>query len=870
MGLTPMMKQYLEIHERVSDSLLFFRLGDFYELFFDDALTASRVLELTLTGRECGLDEKAPMCGVPYHAVDSYIARLVEKGYKVAICEQMEDAVEKKGIVHRDIVRIVTPGTILDTNSLDAQKNNYLMSVYMGKNGIGIAYVDVLTGEFLVSEINSLSINLLLDEISKVNPSEILLNNTLYQNKDFKFLLNERFKIMITLLNSRSFELKKNSAILVKQFKVFSLLALGLEDKTNATIAAGTMLTYLFETQKKSLTHINHLYFYELNAFMNLDLATRRNLELTETMRNRDKIGSLFGVLDKSATAMGSRELRKWIEAPLLNAEIIKERQKSIGEFLQDPSVLKEIKGILEQVYDLERICGKISFGTVTPKDLLALKQSISTIGSFRELFEELGISYWKNKFNDCDDLIDIINLINMSIHPEAGLSIKDGWIINAGYNFEIDELREATINGKNWIINLEQGEREKTGIRNLKIKYNRVFGYYLEVSKSNVHLVPENYIRKQTLSNAERYYIPELKELEEKILGAQDSLLKLEMRLFQEIRETILLDVERIQKCAKDIACCDAIYALAKSAYENGYVCPELNDNGYLEIVGGRHPVVESLIESGTYITNDCKMDINDERLMILTGPNMAGKSTYIRQVAIITLMAQFGSYVPVEYANIPITDRIFTRVGASDDLATGQSTFMIEMTEVSNILKNATKQSLVILDEIGRGTSTFDGISIAWAVVEYLLNKIGVKTLFATHYHELIELEQIHSGIINSSIRVKETKDGVVFLRKIQAGGVDKSYGIEVARLAGFPEWVIHRSEEILHELEMDKPQHLTVISDSDMQKNQQMHFWDERPLISNEEMMILDELKSLTVNDLTPIDAINLIYKFTKSLQ
>ncbi|MEG0496008.1 MAG: DNA mismatch repair protein MutS, partial [Eubacterium sp.] len=775
MGLTPMMQQYLEIHEKVKDAILFFRLGDFYEMFFDDALKASKELEIVLTGRDCGLDEKAPMCGVPYHAAEGYITKLVEKGFKVAICEQVEDPSVAKGIVKREIIRVISPGTVSDGKLLESKKNNYLMSLYQEKNDIGLAYLDISTGDFFVTEISGKNTAaLLMDEIGKIGPSEILVNPILFKNTAIIKILEEKFSIMTNLYPGKYFEYKASEQRLKEQFDVYALAALGLENCENSVRAAGALLRYIDETQKRVLTHINHVSYYKNDEYMILDLSTRRNLELTETIRSGEKKGSLLWVLDKTVTAMGGRMLRRWLEAPLLDRDTILKRQSEVEELYNNPSALKELKGILSRVYDLERICGKISFGTCNPKDMLSLKQSIGALPQIQAFFQSIEAPVLRQVYGEADLLEDLYILINAGIDDNAPFILKEGHVIKAGYNEEIDEFREASEKGKDWIRDLELKERERTGIKTLKVKYNRVFGYFIEITRKNLDQIPDDYIRKQTLANAERYFTPELKEMETKILGSEERLLQLEYELFQEIRDKIIAEIARIQKRAKDIAECDAIYSLAQAAIANHYVKPEITQDSGLMIEGGRHPVVEEIIGTNNFVTNDCCFDGDTLRMMLITGPNMAGKSTYIRQVAVITLMAQIGSFIPADSGKIGIVDRIFTRVGASDDLATGQSTFMVEMTEVSNILKNATKQSLVILDEIGRGTSTFDGISIAWAVVEYLWDEkiIGAKTLFATHYHELTELESLKNGIKNYSIGVKETKEGVVFLRKIKQG--------------------------------------------------------------------------------------------------
>lgn len=868
MALTPMMQQYLKAHEQVPDALLFFRMGDFYEMFFDDAIETARVLELTLTGRDCGLEERAPMCGVPHHAAENYIAKLVEKGYKVAICEQVEDPATAKGIVKREIVRVVSPGTVADGKLLDSKKNNYLMSVYKDKNIIGLAYLDVSTGDFFVTEFGGKEVrDKLTDEVARIRPAELLISPTLYKEKETVEELEKRFDVYTNLYPAKYFELAAAEAKLKEQFDVYSLTAVGLEHCPYGVRAAGALLKYLDETQYRVLSHINHVSFYKNDEFMVLDHATRKNLELTETLRSGEKRGSLLWVLDATVTAMGGRMLRRWLEAPLLNIEAITSRQNKVEELYNNPGALPELKTILRKVYDLERLCGKISFGSAGPRDLLSLKQSLAVLPTLAEFFASFDAPTFREVFGDGERLVDIHDLLDRAIADDAPLVLKDGGVIKAGYDAEINEYREAGTKGKDWIIDLERSERERTGIKSLKVKYNRVFGYFIEVTKSNLDQVPEEYIRKQTLANAERYFTEELKEMETKILGAEEKMTRLEYEVFQKVREEIIARITDIQACARDIAECDAIYALAQTAIEQNYVKPVLSEGTTLEIVGGRHPVVETIAGQGHFVRNDTALDESNCRIMLITGPNMAGKSTYIRQVAIITLLAQIGSFVPAETATIGVVDRIFTRVGASDDLATGQSTFMVEMTEVSNILKNATAKSLVILDEIGRGTSTFDGISIAWSVVEYLWDKniIGAKTLFATHYHELTELESLKEGIQNFSIGVKETADGVVFLRKIKRGSADQSYGIEVAKLAGFPRAVTNRAQEILGYLEQgeDTYREGMLATGNTTYQSDQVNFFEMVAENSAEEQEVLDELKDLSIDTMTPMEAMNRLY-------
>ena len=878
--LTPMMTQYLQIHEEVPDALLFFRLGDFYEMFFDDALKASRELEIALTGRDCGLEERAPMCGVPYHAAQNYITRLVEKGYKVAICEQMEDPKDAKGIVKREIIRVISPGTISEGKLLESKKNNYLMTLYLENDGLGVASLDVSTGDFFVTEIKGKTkeqwLSQLSDELGRLLPAEVILNPALFKDPQALGLIENRFGILASLYPEKYFNIKNGSKRLLEQFDVYALGALDLERRDHAIAAAGALLGYLDETQKRVLTHIKTVRYYNSRDYMVLDLSTRRNLELTQTLRTLEKRGSLLGVLDKTVTAMGGRTLRRWVEAPLLNSAAILERQGCVTAFYDNSSRLPEFKAMLTKVYDLERLCGKLSFGSINPKDLLALKQSLAAlplISGFLDSFDSEKLMYLFDK----EDLItDVWELIERAIDDEAPMVLKDGHVIKTGYHPEIDEFREATEKGQDWIRNLECREREKTGIKNLKVKYNRVFGYFIEVTRSNFSQVPEEYIRKQTLANAERYFTPELKDMENKILGAQEGLLRCETQVFQEIRDDLLTQIPRIQKKAKEVAQLDAIYSLATVALHNHFVCPEISDDKAIVITNGRHPVVEEMIGFDHFIGNDCTLDNDEQRMLLITGPNMAGKSTFIRQVAIITLMAQIGSFVPAEAANIGVVDRIFTRVGASDDLASGQSTFMVEMTEVANILKNATEKSLVILDEIGRGTSTFDGISIAWAVVEHLHNQqtIGAKTLFATHYHELTELESLKPGIKNFSIRLKDTPDGVIFLRKIIPGPADQSYGIEVAKLAGFPAGVTRRAREILGHLEAgeDTYRQELLVTEPPMlsgEKGNQLNFFEIAQGMTKEEEEALGTIRDLKIEEMTPMEVMNVVYQLREKI-
>ena len=801
--LTPMMKQYMETKSQYQDCILFYRLGDFYEMFFEDALTASRELEITLTGKNCGQEEKAPMCGVPYHAVEGYLNRLVAKGYKVAICEQVEDPKTTKGIVKREVVRIVTPGTNLDTQALDETKNNYIMCIVYIADRYGVSVADISTGDYFVTEIPDSA--KLLDEIYRFSPSEIICNEAFYMSGVDMDGMKDRLGITIYSLESWYFDDEVCRKKLLEHFEVSSFAGLGLADYDCGIISAGALLQYLLETQKNSLSNLTHITPYAAGKFMMIDSSTRRNLELCETLREKQKRGSLLWVLDKTKTAMGARTLRKYVEQPLIDKTEIIRRLDAVQELKEQAISREEIREYLSPVYDLERLITKIAYGSANPRDLTAFRSSLEMLPALLYILQEMKAELLKDLAVDLDPLEDLCILVKKAIREDPPIAMKEGNIINDGYNEEVDKLRRAKSDGKDWLAKLENDEREKTGIKNLKIKYNKVFGYYLEVTNSYKEMVPEYYTRKQTLANAERYITPELKELEDMILGAEDKLYALEYELYSEVRDLIASQIERIQKTAKAVAALDAFASLALVAERNNYVRPKINEKGVIDIKEGRHPVVERMIPNEMFISNDTYLDDKKHRISIITGPNMAGKSTYMRQTALIALMAQIGSFVPAKSANIGLSDRIFTRVGASDDLASGQSTFMVEMTEVANILRNATSKSLLILDEIGRGTSTFDGLSIAWAVIEYISDSrlLGAKTLFATHYHELTELEGKIDNVNNYCIAVKEKGDDIVFLRKIVKGGADKSYGIQVAKLAGVPELVIGRAKEIVEEL-------------------------------------------------------------------
>ena len=876
--LTPMMKQYMQTKEEYKDCILFYRLGDFYEMFFDDALTASKELEITLTGKNCGLEERAPMCGIPYHAVDSYLNRLVSKGYKVAICEQVEDPKTAKGIVKREVIRVVTPGTNLDTQGLDETKNNYIMCIVYMADRYGLSVADVTTGEYLVTELDSQT--KLMDELYKFMPSEIVCNEAFYMSGLDLDDLKNRLHMAIYSLEAWYFDDALCRETLQEHFKVASLEGIGLSDYECGMIASGALLKYLEETQKNSLSHMSRLTRYATGNYMVLDSATRRNLELVETLREKQKRGSLLWVLDKTKTAMGARTLRKYVEQPLIDKESIVKRLDAVAELKDNAICREEIREYLNPVYDVERLVGKITYQSANPRDLIAFQSSLSMLPSVKCILKDMESDLLKEIYEELDPLEELCDLVGRAIQEEPPLAMKEGGIIKDGYNEEVDRLRKAKSEGKNWLADLETKEREKTGIKNLRIRYNKVFGYYLEVTNSFKDLVPDYYTRKQTLANAERYIIPELKELEDTILGAEDKLCALEYELYCEVRNTIAAELTRIQRTAKAVAKLDVIASLALVAERNNYVRPKINEKGVIDIRDGRHPVVEKMIPNDMFIANDTYLDDKKQRISIITGPNMAGKSTYMRQAALIVLMAQLGSFVPASSANIGLVDRIFTRVGASDDLASGQSTFMVEMNEVANILRNATSKSLLILDEIGRGTSTFDGLSIAWAVVEYISNSklLGAKTLFATHYHELTELEGKISNVNNYCIAVKEKGDDIVFLRKIVKGGADKSYGIQVAKLAGVPDPVINRAKEIVEELVTaditGKVKDIAVQGSETKKKTQKK--LDEVDLTqfslfdTVKDDDVLNELKELDISHMTPMDAMNKLYQLQNKLR
>ena len=874
--LSPMMQKYLETKEEYKDCILFYRLGDFYEMFFDDAITASRELELTLTGKQCGLDERAPMCGVPFHAVEGYLNRLISKGYKVAICEQVEDPKLAKGLVKREVTRIVTPGTNLDMQSLEETKNNYLMCITYIADRFGIAVCDVTTGEFLATEIDSS--RRLCDEIYKYSPAEIICNDPFFVSGVDIDELKYRLSVAIYPVEAWYFDEELCERSIKEHFGVNNVSCFNLEQRDCALISSGALLQYLHETQKNSLAQIRTIKTYDVSWYMVLDSATRRNLELTETIRDKQKRGSLLGILDRTKTAMGGRALRSMIERPLIDKKAINDRLDAVSELLGNAITREEIREYLNPVYDLERLMSRVVYKSANPRDLIALGSSLEMLKPIKQQLADFKSDVLRKMYEDLDTLDDLHELIRASISDEPPIQIKEGGIIREGYNETVDSLRNAKREGKSWLADLEARDRERTGIKNLKIKYNRVFGYYFEVTNSFKELVPDDYIRKQTLTNAERYTTDELKELEDTILNSEEKLFSLEYDLFCEIRDTLSENIERIQQSAGVIAGLDALASFAYVAEKNQYCRPNINEKGIIDIEKGRHPVVEKMLSSDMFITNDTHLDNKDNRISIITGPNMAGKSTYMRQTALIVLMAQIGSFVPASKANIGIVDRIFTRVGASDDLASGQSTFMVEMAEVANILRNATQNSLLILDEIGRGTSTFDGLSIAWAVVEYISNPklLGSKTLFATHYHELTELEGKLNSVNNYCIAVKEQGDNIVFLRKIVKGGADKSYGIQVAKLAGVPDAVIERAKEIVDELsDNDIAINIRSIADKKDSRKKNVKRLDEVDLnqmslfdtVSDDD--VINEIKELDINNLTPMEALNTLSKLQNKL-
>ena len=866
--LSPMMQHYLKMKEQYKDCVLFYRLGDFYEMFFDDAINVSRELELTLTGKECGMEERAPMCGVPFHAAETYISRLIGKGYKVAICEQLEDPKTAKGMVKRDVVRVVTPGTVIEANMLDDKKNNYIMCVY--KNGIyfGLTVCDVTTGDFRTTEIKDTNnFTTLMDEMSKYSPAELVVNPLLYECEEEIAKIKERFEIYITALDESDF-VDNYEALEVKynvvdddENKIESL-----KDNVLSVAATNALLTYLLDTQKNNLDHINKLILYKTTKYMALDINARRNLEITEKLRDKTKKGTLLWVLDKTSTSMGGRLLRRWINNPLLEPEQICKRLDAVAELKDDIILRGDITDSLKKVYDIERLAGKIAYGSANARDLVSLKNSAKQLPEIKEILSRAKAPLLTELQSELEVLKDIYRLIDKTIAEEPPIGLKEGGLIKKGYDKEIDQLKSATTDGKKWIVQLEVREREQTGIKGLKVGFNKVFGYYIEVTKSNLSLVPDRYIRKQTLTGGERYITEELKNLENQILGAEEKVVNLEYNVFIEVRDKIEAQVARLQKSASIIATLDVLCSFATVADDMNYVRPIVDNSGVIDIRDGRHPVIEKILPSGSFVQNDTYLDEGENRLAIITGPNMAGKSTYMRQVALITLMAQIGSFVPASSAKIGVVDKIFTRVGASDDLSMGQSTFMVEMMEVAQILKDATKNSLVILDEIGRGTSTYDGLSIAWAVAEYISDKekCGAKTLFATHYHELIGLEEKLDGVKNYSVAVREKGEDIIFLRKIVKGGTDESYGVHVAKLAGVPQGVTKRANEILKNIERKN-----VLNNKKLEKENKNVAEGQLTMYNYKLAEIAHELDKVDVNELTPIEALNTLVKIKEKM-
>lgn len=855
--LSPMMQKYMQTKEEYSDCILFYRLGDFYEMFFDDAITASRELEITLTGKECGLEERAPMCGVPFHSAAMYIGRLVEKGYKVAICEQVEDPKTAKGLVKREVTQVVTPGTIIDENLLDDKSNNYLCVIVKQNDKIGIAFSDISTGDMYAALVDT--DDGVINEIARYSPSEILVNSEAFDA--FNYDIMTRMHIGCTRYPEKLFVVGNTDEIIKNQFGK-SAQQLGLDDKPQTYDAVIIMIKYLEHTQRNKITSITSLNIYTTNQYMDIDAATRRNLEITETMRDKAKRGSLLWILDKTKTSMGARLLKQWLEKPLVNPIQINNRLYSVAELVDNVILLDDVRNALSNIYDIRRIASRISMGSATPKDMGTLRNSLEKLPELAKVLSTVRSPVLSEMSKRLDTMDDILDLLKRGISDEPPAVLKDGGIIREGFSEELDTLRRAMTDGESWIAEIESEEKEKTGIKNLRVKYNKVFGYYIEVTNSYLNQVPDYFIRKQTLTNCERFITPKLKEVEETVLGASEKLIALEAKLFGEIRSEIALHVARLQLVCEVVSNVDVIASLAEVAYKNRYVMPEMTDDGTIVIKDGRHPVVECMLKNSMFVPNDTLLDSNENRLAMITGPNMAGKSTYMRQIAVITLMSQIGSFVPASFARITPVDKIFTRVGASDDISSGQSTFMLEMNEVANILHNATKNSLVILDEIGRGTSTFDGLSIAWAVAEYIHNKkkIGSKTLFATHYHELTELENSLDGVKNYRVAVKKHGDDITFLRKIVRGGADDSYGIEVAALAGVPHEVISNAKKILKKIENDDIQSAYKQKKAERKQESigQIGFDDT---IASE---IADELKLLDVTTFTPIEALNKLYE------
>ena len=866
---SPMMQKYLETKEQYNDCILFYRLGDFYEMFFDDAILVSRELEITLTGKDCGLEERAPMAGIPYHAAENYIAKLVSKGYKVAICEQLEDPKTTKGIVKRGVIKVVTPGTVVESNMLEERKNNYIMSVCKAGLYFGIAVSDISTGEFYSTEIKETNnFSLLMDEISRYSPAEIVANKMMNESEAEILKIKTRFpEVYITSCDESYFS--EDISKTVQNFRLVDSKGNDIEkadDKLLSIASINALKEYITSTQMTDLSHINKVVIYSVSKYMSLDINARRNLEITEKLRDRSKKGTLLWVLDKTSTSMGGRLLRRWLNDPLIDETEINKRLGAVEELKNDIMLRGEVVENLKKVYDIERLAGKMAYGNGTPRDMITLKNSLSRLPDIRQVLQNVNSEYLKEIYQNIDELKDIHELIEKSIVDDPPMTTKDGGYIKLGYDENIDTLKHATTDGKSWLMRLEADEKEKTGIKSLKIGFNKVFGYYIEVTNLYKDMVPDTYIRKQTLTNGERYITEELKNMENQILGAEEKVIKLELEAFRQIREEIAQNVKRMQKTAEAISSLDLLTSFAQVAEEMNYCKPTINKDGILNIKEGRHPVIEKMLSSGEFVSNDTYLDTDQNRLAVITGPNMAGKSTYMRQVALITLMAQVGSFVPATEATIGVVDKIFTRVGASDDLSMGQSTFMVEMMEVASILKEATKNSLVILDEIGRGTSTYDGLSIAWAVAEYIADKekCGAKTLFATHYHEMTTLEKEGNGIKNYSIAVKEKGEDIIFLRKIIEGGTDESYGVHVAKLAGVPKDVTKRANEILKSLERK-----SVLKDKKPEKEDKKKVEGQFDMFNYKLAEVAHELDMVNLNELTPIDALNTLVRIKEKM-
>lgn len=868
--LSPMMTQYFQIKNQYDDAILFFRLGDFYEMFFEDAKIASQELDLVLTGRDCGQEERAPMCGVPFHSADSYIAKLVSRGYKVAICEQMEDPATVKGLVKRDVIRIITPGTVIESSMLEDGSNNYLCSVYYGEKDLGVCFADISTGEFHITSLQGEDMeNKLVNQLSTYSPKEIIINN---KALDLNSLQNfaKRINASVEILDDSVFDFESASSLIIETLDKDEISSLSIGHSKSCVSALGAVISYLKETQKKNEIEVpSEIDFYDEEQYMNLDISARRNLELTKSMMTGDKKHSLLWVIDLTKTAMGKRMIKSWLERPLMSITKITKRQNAVGELADSPMLRDSVRDALTGINDIERLMTRIAYGTANAKELKSLQATIEKLPCLKSALSHTSSGLLKEIYSHIDLLEDVRELIDNSIVDEPPFSVREGGMIKAGYNDELDALKSIMTDGAGVIASIENEQRELTGIPKLKVGYNRVFGYYIEVSNSYKEMVPETYIRKQTLTNCERFITQELKDLEGKIIGAKDRSIALEYEIFSSVRDTISAKAKRIQSTAKALAVLDVLASFAQVAVNNNYVCPVISNDGVIEIKDGRHPVVEALLDGAPFVPNDTLLDLEDNRCSIITGPNMAGKSTYMRQIALITLMAQIGSFVPAKSAKISIVDAIFTRVGASDDLATGQSTFMVEMNEVAEILKNATSSSLIILDEIGRGTSTFDGMSIARAVLEYVCKKrtLGAKALFATHYHELTDMEGLLDGVKNYSVAVKKRGDDITFLRRIVRGGADQSFGIEVAKLAGVPDAVVKRAKVILKELEKNAVKIEFKAEESVIEEEENEIQYN---FTANSKDEILEILKTVDVNTLTPIEAMQTLYDLKKKAQ